>query len=59
MQGITKPFIVKIDYKNLTGFLTTKELNRRQVCWVKTLAEYHFKIKNTRGSDNTRADIFS
>ena len=24
-------FMVKIDYKNLTGFITTKELNRRQV----------------------------
>jgi RNase H-like domain found in reverse transcriptase len=29
LQGITEPFIVKIDYKNLTGFLTIKELNRR------------------------------
>ena len=31
LQGTTKPFIVKTDYKNLTGFLTTKKLNRRQV----------------------------
>ena len=29
LQKITEPFVVKIDYKNLTGFLTTKELNRR------------------------------
>ena len=29
LQKITEPFIVKIDYKNLTEFLTTKELNRR------------------------------
>jgi hypothetical protein len=27
LQGTIKPFIIKIDYKNLTGFLTTKELN--------------------------------
>jgi hypothetical protein len=27
LQGTTKPFIIKMDYKNLTGFLTTKELN--------------------------------
>jgi len=27
LQSTEKPFIVKIDYKNLTGFLTTKELN--------------------------------
>jgi len=31
LQGTEKPFMVKTDYKNLTGFLTTKELNQRQV----------------------------
>ena len=29
LQGIEKPFIVKTDYKNLTGFLIIKELNCR------------------------------
>ena len=41
------------------GFLTIKELNRRQVWWVKTLAEYYFKIKYTKGSDNVWVDILS
>jgi hypothetical protein len=27
LQGTTELFIVKTDYKNLTGFLTTKKLN--------------------------------
>jgi len=27
LQGIIELFIVKIDYKNLIGFLTIKELN--------------------------------
>ena len=27
LQRIIKLFVIKIDYKNLTGFLTTKELN--------------------------------
>jgi len=27
LQGIEKPFIVKMDYKNLMGFLIIKELN--------------------------------
>jgi len=27
LQGIEKPFMVKTDYKNLTGFLMTKKLN--------------------------------
>ena len=29
LQKITELFIVKIDYKNVIGFLTIKELNRR------------------------------
>ena len=29
LQKTTELFVVKTDYKNLTGFLTTKELNRR------------------------------
>jgi len=36
--------MVKMDYKNLTGFLIIKELNRRQVRWAEMLIEYHFKI---------------
>jgi hypothetical protein len=27
LQGTIELFIIKMDYKNLTGFLTTKELN--------------------------------
>ena len=27
LQRIIKPFIIKINYKNLIGFLTTKKLN--------------------------------
>ena len=29
LQRTTELFVVKIDYKNLTGFLTTKELNKK------------------------------
>jgi hypothetical protein len=59
LQGIIEPFIIKTDHKNLIGFLTTKELNQRQVRWAEILAEYYFKIKYIKGTDNTRADILS
>jgi len=36
--------VVKTDYKNLIGFLITKELNQRQVKWAEILAEYYFEI---------------
>ena len=29
LQKTIEPFVVKTDYKNLIGFLTIKELNRR------------------------------
>jgi hypothetical protein len=48
-----------MDYKNLTGFLTTKELNQRQVRWVEILTEYYFKIEYIKGIDNIRADTLS
>ena len=59
LQGIVEPFIIKIDYKNLTGFLTTKELNYRQVRWVEILIKYYFKIKHVKGIDNIKADTLS
>ena len=51
--------MVKMDYKNLIGFLITKELNQRQVRWAEMLVEYYFKVQYTKGTDNTRADTLS
>ena len=59
MQKIIELFIIKTDYKNLTGFLTTKKLNYRQVRWAEILIKYYFEIKHIKGTDNTRVDILS
>ena len=59
LQGIEKLFIVKIDYKNLIGFLIIKELNQRQVRQAEILIEYYFKIQYTKGIENIRADVLS
>jgi hypothetical protein len=59
LQGTIKLFIIKMDYKNLIGFLITKELNQRQVRWAEILAEYYFKIEYIKGTDNIRADTLS
>jgi hypothetical protein len=48
-----------MDYKNLTGFLTTKELNQRQVRWAEILTKYYFKIEYIKGTDNIKADVLS
>jgi len=59
LQSIIELFIVKIDYKNLIGFLIIKELNWQQVRWAEMLVEYYFKIEHIKGIDNARADILS
>ena len=51
--------MVKTDYKNLTGFLMTKDLNRRQVRQAEMLVEYYFSIVYTKGTENARADTLS
>ena len=59
LYSTTELFKVVIDYKNLTGFLTTKELNQRQVKQVKELAEYYFKIKYIKGTENAKVNVLS
>ena len=48
-----------MDYKNLTGFLITKELNYRQVRWAEMLIKYYFKVQYTKGTKNIRVDALS
>ena len=48
-----------MDYKNLIGFLTIKELNCRQVRWAEMLMEYYFKIKYVKGINNIRVNVLS
>jgi len=50
---------ILIDYKNLLHFITTKELNRRQVRWFKKLRQYKFKILYILEKENDRANALS
>ena len=59
LQRTLEPFIVKINHKNLMGFLTTKELNKQQMRWAEMLLEYHFKIKHVKGLDNAKVNTLS
>ena len=47
------------DHKNLTYFMTSKELNRRQVRWWEKLCNFDLDIKYKPGSENARADALS
>ena len=47
------------DHKNLVGFYTTKQFNRRQVRWSEEISQYKFKIEYRPGKDNGRANALS
>ena len=51
--------IIFTDHKNLLHFITTKQLNRRQVRWSELLEQYKFTILYTSGRENGRADALS
>ena len=59
LEGAKHPVQIYTDHKNLLYWTTTKELNRRQVRWLETLASYDFKITHVRGTENGRADALS
>ena len=59
LQEIIELFIIKTDYKNLTGFLTTKKLNYRQVRWAEILVKYYFEIKHVKNTDNIKVKALS
>jgi len=59
LEGPKYPVKVYTDHKNLLYFTTTKVLNRRQVRWSETLANYNYEILYTKGKDNAKADALS
>jgi len=59
LEGSKFPIVCYTDHKNLTFFLTTKELNRRQVRWWEKLSTFDLQIQYKPGSENARADALS
>ena len=47
------------DHQNLMSFTTTKKLNRRQVRWAETMANFDFKVYHRAGTLNGAADALS
>jgi hypothetical protein len=59
LQGHKYPVRVYSDHKNLTWFLSTKELNRRTSRWWEELSSYDLEIIHTPGKENAQADALS
>jgi hypothetical protein len=52
LEGARHPIQVLSDHKNLTSFMSTKVLNRRQARWAELLANYDFVLIHTPGIKN-------
>jgi hypothetical protein len=50
---------VYLDYKNLTTFTNTKELNKQQIKQAKFLSEFNFKIIYYKGLENGKVNALS
>ena len=52
LEGNAHQVLVKTDHANLTNFMTTKELSRRQARWAEYMASFDFAIVFRAGSTN-------
>ena len=52
LEGAHHKIQVLSDHKNLTTFMSTKVLNRRQARWAELLADYDFVLIHTPGKSN-------
>jgi RNase H-like domain found in reverse transcriptase/Reverse transcriptase (RNA-dependent DNA polymerase)/Integrase zinc binding domain/Chromo (CHRromatin Organisation MOdifier) domain len=59
LQGTGEPFEIITDHKNLQTFMTTKQLNQRQVRWAEFLSQFNFVIVYRPGSKATLPDALS
>ncbi|KAI0995426.1 hypothetical protein K3495_g12752 [Podosphaera aphanis] len=59
LNGVTKPFTILSDHKNLQHFMTTRKLSERQVRWSLLLSQYRFQLKFRAGSKSQRPDALS
>ncbi|KAK3204109.1 hypothetical protein GRF29_106g1840700 [Pseudopithomyces chartarum] len=59
LMGAPTKIEVWTDHMNLTSFMTTKKLNRRQVRWAEFLANFDFAIHHRPGTLNGAADALS
>ena len=59
LQGTEEPFEIVTDHKNLQTFMTTKQLNQRQVRWAEFLSQFNFVITYRPGTKATVPDALS
>ena len=59
MEGARMKFEIWMDHKNLEYFMSSQNLNRRQVHWALYLSRFDFVLKHIPGSEMGKADGLS
>ena len=59
LRGLSQPFTILTDHKNLEPFMVKKQLNERQVRWSEFLAPLNFKLAWRAGKEATVPDALS
>lgn len=59
LHGLTTPFEIYTDHKNLQYFMTNQKLNRQQARWSLELAEFNFTLIHKPGTSMICADALS
>ena len=59
LRGLTKPFTILTDHRNLEPFTKKKKLSERQVRWSALLSQFRFKIEYRPGKEAVVPDALS
>lgn len=59
LRGLSKPFVILTDHKNLEPFTTKRLLSERQVRWMEFLSQYNFILKHRPGCQAIIPDALS
>ena len=58
-QSHRKSVKIYMNHKNLHNFATAKQLNWWQICWIKQLINFEFKIHYKKSSKNSDINVLS
>lgn len=59
LMGLSKPFLVITDHKNIKTFMTSRMCNERQIRWSQFLSNFDFRIDFRPGNQAARPDALS
>lgn len=59
LRGLSQPFTILSDHRNLETFMKKRTLNERQVRWAEFLSQFHFQLKHRPGLQAVGPDALS